>query len=1468
MDSIINQLCSDFQHIVGNRNIENSIYIQPNCNILRAYKPKQCTSNDFLNTFYTILQHNSSDSCQCYVILGDKCVGKTCLAIELCNYLWTIRDKNKEKNGNFIPIYFDNYLDYATQLQNLEKISKHERCLILFDGYNEMEIEKFSKATAGKDGIYIYLLRTGQFLTDKRIQLFGNERKEIFLENFTDVDIDNYLKATTEKNPLQFSNVDVEYFLPNLKEIGQNPLMLRSIVQNLANVVQRELHLKPWEIQGEIYKLATDSWFQHHFDKFKAFEQKSRNQLLLTPEKFVFYCRANAINWAKMLITNDLKSFQESEGDTSFLEPIQSSKFVSENWSTDRENIFLKSNNYLKAIQNSFPGQFDAKKIKFLENSLMEYFADSSRFSGIVGEFQFYYLRHFKKTKEPASMLELDLTQDLDKLKCFANEVANDTRFEQLLFEIIFASKSDSSLRKMASNSITILNLAGISLSGQDFRFIQIPGANLCFSLNGNTDFRGADLTKVSFNESWLNLTRFEGANVEDIKLGIRRSFVYRELWQPLFIDFWKQCDDNLFLFVQYEDLRRNRIKILKVDLQGKIVSTFRMKRNRGANVNKLQIFDNKLAIITRPKIKVFDLVTDKKIATFGVNAFADSDDVNTVNIKLENEFHRELYENKYAIRRKFNQSGKFLVSVSGYLEIRIYRVDFIAFKVNLSRRFDCKEGVVAFDFHESNENCLCVFLFTTGLAIVNLTIPSSPIQIINSTYNEFLVSILESVLLPMGIHEPFSINPLTKDESIIEIAMLEGYHNIVIAQLDGTKITQKHKLCFRDSLVRLDDFLLTNLFFKGTILVCVTISPHNNKTSRILVYSSLNDYKLIYRETFHMEINQVSIVQLCNGIYELAILSSSFSISNIVKTIEIQCPEALDPREIEINATFAKRFTESNVFYDTDSIKFSPDLTKLIMLTKPVDTSLEWGESVFEPRFVEIWDLNRGRRTGSVQVSNIPLLLDWLRDDMFILIRLFGEASLYNANGHQLRDWTQLPYSKKLKHFHKVKGIDDIFINDSVFGEIILIKFIVSDTEFTFKKISSLIDTTSYTSPYYYSTFNRKFSRDSPTQVKIYNLFAEPNENIVHEATFTGLINIEYDRQLQVVYVFTANALYFLRASQSQGLTITRTIQFHHPSYFTPNISLHEPQNSLIAHALKDSVNIWRYYNNGNVIVQRPWKIPMWFSIDQIHALKIKNSDPSKIRLVLISDSVRDMVCIEFCAREEFTWKLVWGKLSFTDFRIDNALFKNAIKLCDSTDRIIKVHGASGIKSIPREMYVARADILFPIPGTVHLENISKFTNRCSPECLKFNKFNWIISAVVVKTPSSGVQRREHLALICEGSVNCRRFTFKAELYKKGHYPFVNIKIYKTIREIDEFIRDETVKSKWVYFQKNITKEQGDILIDSILLDRKTKYKTLSENCVKWVTDKLGVIGFEFEQRRRDCFATRATTVKRLKEI
>eukprot|EP00741_Cyanophora_paradoxa_P022581 tig00000248_g21806.t1 len=154
----------------------------------------------------------------------------------------------------------------------------------------------------------------------------------------------------------------------------------------------------------------------------------------------------------------------------------------------------------------------------FLHASLKEYFLAD----GIAGR----RLDALIDTAVIAGELSQRLfTDDTKVLPFLADHARREPHFASALWRCVRESARGGS-QIAAANSLTILNMAGVSFAGADLRGVRAPGANLFAMEAAGADLRGADLSQAVLEEANLEGADLRGARLAGCRLGVKP--VYR----------------------------------------------------------------------------------------------------------------------------------------------------------------------------------------------------------------------------------------------------------------------------------------------------------------------------------------------------------------------------------------------------------------------------------------------------------------------------------------------------------------------------------------------------------------------------------------------------------------------------------------------------------------------------------------------------------------------------------------------------------------------------------------------------------------------------------------------------------------------------------------------------------------------------------------------------------------------------
>lgn len=285
--------------------------------------------------------------------------------------------------------------------------------------------------------------------------------------------------------------------LPGLSELVQTPFLLRLTLDVLPRLAQTH-HQRLTAV--DIYEAFMEQWIVQQIAK--------NNTLTLSSEEI----------W----------DFGQRLAEKMFAEDVTEIQFTSR-WVFDPEmgnyreekdpwsDYLSEQNAYHRALRLSLPlYQVRERTYSFIHLSILEYLNARKWYH----EFKLYQL-------SAPSLRVFSLTKDeknINRLRFLADWVWSDEVYKELLFKIIAASKTTSDLSLLASTAITILNYAGVSLSGLDLSEISIPYADLSSAILDQTDLTNTDLTGVKLRDSWLRGAKLSQACLQEVFFGEKPS--------------------------------------------------------------------------------------------------------------------------------------------------------------------------------------------------------------------------------------------------------------------------------------------------------------------------------------------------------------------------------------------------------------------------------------------------------------------------------------------------------------------------------------------------------------------------------------------------------------------------------------------------------------------------------------------------------------------------------------------------------------------------------------------------------------------------------------------------------------------------------------------------------------------------------------------------------------------------------
>lgn len=318
----------------------------------------------------------------------------------------------------------------------------------------------------------------------------------------------NYSRTNSELWDID-GYVEILEKLPDVQNLCKNVRLLSFIIPLLPTIITKNCDLnKLAKIQAKIFDSITEQWFECHSMSMCHF-------VGLSELDFQIYCRVYSQNLALKSIErkgflNDDFWTESQTLKVSLLEPA-GNMLLMNSWGEMRK-IFEQNSDFVSAIRDSCLLRLSNWRYSFYSRPLCEYFGSKELTTNLVWVFN-SHMRDVQNNADAKSVSKYALKQLCEK-------VTTDQEFSALLLKIVQKSAETPGLGALASRAMTILNASRYNFSGQDFRNIIIPQANLTNSVCANTDLRGANLDGVNFTGSYLAGTRFEGANLSYTNFG------------------------------------------------------------------------------------------------------------------------------------------------------------------------------------------------------------------------------------------------------------------------------------------------------------------------------------------------------------------------------------------------------------------------------------------------------------------------------------------------------------------------------------------------------------------------------------------------------------------------------------------------------------------------------------------------------------------------------------------------------------------------------------------------------------------------------------------------------------------------------------------------------------------------------------------------------------------------------------
>ncbi len=466
--------------------------------------------------------------------------------------------------------------DYAWVIQ--------QPLLLILDGFDEVRVKKnyydenrWDETSLGYNIKVVYGCRPEALGETDRLKWFaaprgpGQERtyQRYALENLTPQQINDYIVAYSRLK-VKVTGLTVDWYtswlrkLLGVEEIIEVPQLLRIVLDILPAIVNDiennantpiQQHLTRWRVYETFVKMCIQDQATRIRREGHLNQGGLLNDLKGSLEGYLFSYISNLAytRWSDNLghINNQSLS-PDVTLRLELMEPqycgsIESFQGVSEKGlqaeaeyrqllqyyhDCDKDKVFSKradngaivpNTDAIKLVRSGTLFKVDDQSYRFIHKTIIEYLTMGSMTYNLRNQFaQFLHSVdsiHLDK-KRRFDINVQSIRDEPNMIGAFVKQFNDVEVVRNLLYDILYSSKTILGVDLAASNAITLLNAMGENFSNKDFSDVQIPGADLRKSICDSTNFRGANLADVWFNGAWLRNANFLGANLDKVLLG------------------------------------------------------------------------------------------------------------------------------------------------------------------------------------------------------------------------------------------------------------------------------------------------------------------------------------------------------------------------------------------------------------------------------------------------------------------------------------------------------------------------------------------------------------------------------------------------------------------------------------------------------------------------------------------------------------------------------------------------------------------------------------------------------------------------------------------------------------------------------------------------------------------------------------------------------------------------------------
>lgn len=459
-----------------------------------------------LNSF---LNGNGNESKRVMVVLGRAGSGKSLFSLYSFKNLLKEWEEcrsipGRKKLPDWLPIYIklakhatdpNNVIKNSLQnqfqlsLEDIDDLKRglghQQRILFILDGYDELGSGQRPNLTQSLDEWpFAKMLITGRpehfdkDHTPKDSLCLRTKEGDLKVESLDLVYVSPFVTEEIQTYISQHNHQDAHEQLqkmPGMMSLLDNPFLLTMVLQSLPQLLKMKV-IEGTYTRTSIYQAFTKTWFLQETNGRELSMKDCQN----FSEEFAF------------------RLFKERTLSVSNIQEKQSL------WEFFNHQDF-------QAPQDASPLMYSGGEYSFIHKSIYEFFVAKYLWKSLKNNDIFSSLWEERSLIEERSIV--DFLAELYRSSHRENK-------DYPLFTLVELSKINKSLQNASSNAITVLNTAKVPFSEKDFQNVQIPGADLTGAILDHTNFKEANLSRVTFNGSWLHNTNFSNSLMNDTVFG------------------------------------------------------------------------------------------------------------------------------------------------------------------------------------------------------------------------------------------------------------------------------------------------------------------------------------------------------------------------------------------------------------------------------------------------------------------------------------------------------------------------------------------------------------------------------------------------------------------------------------------------------------------------------------------------------------------------------------------------------------------------------------------------------------------------------------------------------------------------------------------------------------------------------------------------------------------------------------